>query len=191
MVNKRMEKGWRLGSTKLTKTILFILLSFILYRYFNIELIFELSITIRRITNKKKEGINTVIDTNVKGVLFILRAIVPSMIERKAGHIINISSVAGLQAYRGGSVYCASKHAVQAISNTLRKEVNQFGLKVSSICPGLVSETEFSVVRLGSEDKAKEVYKGYDPLVPDDIADNVLYCASRFVFFIHSFDLIQ
>lgn len=119
------------------------------------------------------------LDTNVKGVLYMVRAIVPDMIARKSGHVINVSSVAGVQAYRGGSLYCASKHAVQAITNSMRKELAPHNIRVTSICPGLV-ETEFSIVRLGDKDKADNVYKGYTPLVADDIADNILYAASRY-----------
>jgi len=123
-------------------------------------------------------AIDTVLDTNVKGVLYMIRAVVPGMIARKSGHVINVSSVAGIQAYRGGSLYCASKHAVQAITNSMRKELAPHNVKVTAICPGLV-ETEFSIVRLGDKDKADQVYKGYSPLVADDIADNILYAASR------------
>ena len=125
-----------------------------------------------------QDDINTVIDTNVKGVLYLIRSVVPKMIARNSGHVINVSSVAGVQAYKGGSVYCATKHAVQAITNSMRKELVQYNIRVTSICPGLV-ETEFSIVRLGDEDKANNVYKGYDPLVAVDIADNILYAASR------------
>jgi len=111
------------------------------------------------------EDINTVIDVNIKGVLYVTRAIVPGMIERKSGHVVNVSSVAGLQAYKGGSVYCATKHAVQAITNSLRKEVVDKNIRVTSICPGLV-ETEFSVVRFsGDQNRADSVYKGLEPLV--------------------------
>uniref|UniRef100_A0A7S4INX1 Uncharacterized protein n=1 Tax=Vannella robusta TaxID=1487602 RepID=A0A7S4INX1_9EUKA len=101
------------------------------------------------------------------------------MIERKSGHVVNVSSVAGLQAYKGGSVYCATKHAVQAITNSLRKEVVDKNIRVTSICPGLV-ETEFSVVRFsGDQNRADSVYKGLEPLLAEDIADNILYSTSR------------
>jgi 3-hydroxy acid dehydrogenase / malonic semialdehyde reductase len=82
------------------------------------------------------EDINTVIDVNVKGLLFVTRAVLGGMIERNAGHVINVSSVAGLEAYKGGSIYCASKHAVQAINNALRKEMVDKNIRVTSICPG-------------------------------------------------------
>jgi len=124
--------------------------------------------------------LDRMIDTNVKGVVKMIRAIVPSMIKRNKGHIINISSVAGIEAYKGGSVYCGSKFAVQAINKSLLKELTAYsGIRVCSICPGLV-ETEFSLVRFeGQESKAKDAYKGMEPLVGDDIADTVLFVASR------------
>ena len=101
------------------------------------------------------------------------------MIARNAGQIINVSSIAGIEAYRGGSIYCASKHAVQAITTTLRKELVATKIRVSSIMPGMV-ETEFSIVRFGGDkDKADFVYKGLTPLVADDIADTIIYVASR------------
>eukprot|EP01090_Pellita_catalonica_P012452 TRINITY_DN2712_c0_g1_i2.p1 TRINITY_DN2712_c0_g1~~TRINITY_DN2712_c0_g1_i2.p1 ORF type:complete len:147 (-),score=25.69 TRINITY_DN2712_c0_g1_i2:81-521(-) len=119
------------------------------------------------------------IDTNVKGVLRFIRAIVPGMKARNAGIVINVSSIAGIEAYRGGSIYCASKHAVQAITISLRKELAPTNIRVCSICPGLV-ETEFSVVRFkGDQEAADNTYKGMDPLVGADIADNIVYVASR------------
>jgi len=122
--------------------------------------------------------IDRMFDTNVKGLLRMTQAIVPEMIQRNSGHIINIGSVAGLEAYKGGSAYCGSKHAVQAITVAQRKELAHTNLRVSIVSPGMV-ETEFSVVRFGDKQKADDVYKGIKPLTGADIADNVVYTASR------------
>lgn len=119
------------------------------------------------------------IDTNVKGLLYITKLIVPRMIERKSGHIVNISSIAGIEIYPNGHVYCASKHAVNAITKGLRIDLVQHGIKVSSISPGMV-ETEFSVVRYaGDEAKAKAVYAGLVPLNAEDIADALEFIVTR------------
>ena len=119
------------------------------------------------------------IDTNVKGLLFVTHAVLPGMMERKIGHIINIGSIAGHEAYPKGAVYCASKHAVDAITRSLRMDTIDKNILVSTIDAGLV-ETNFSVIRFGGdEDKAKNVYKGLTPLTGDDVADAVIYCASR------------
>jgi len=126
-----------------------------------------------------EEDVDAMMDTNVKGLVRVTRAVVPGMIARGKGDIINISSVAGIEAYKGGSIYCASKHAVQAITKAQRKELVHTPLRVASICPGLV-ETEFSLVRFkGDNTKAKETYKGLQPLVARDVADTVAYTASR------------
>eukprot|EP01087_Luapelamoeba_hula_P004059 TRINITY_DN1401_c0_g1_i1.p1 TRINITY_DN1401_c0_g1~~TRINITY_DN1401_c0_g1_i1.p1 ORF type:complete len:281 (-),score=49.90 TRINITY_DN1401_c0_g1_i1:48-890(-) len=126
-----------------------------------------------------EQDVDTMIDTNVKGVMRVTKAVLPGMIERNNGHVINISSVAGLEAYKGGSVYCASKAAVQSISVALRKELAATNIRVSIVNPGLV-ETEFSVVRFsGDKDKAATAYQGMTPLTAADIADNVVYIASR------------
>lgn len=119
------------------------------------------------------------IDTNVKGLLYVTRKISTGMIERKKGHIINISSIAGKEAYPNGAAYCASKHAVQAISHAQRIELLPYGIKVSSICPGMV-ETEFSLVRFkGNQQKADNVYKGLTPLYAEDIAETILFLVTR------------
>ncbi len=119
------------------------------------------------------------IDTNIKGLLYITKLLVPRMIEKKAGHIVNISSIAGIEVYPNGSVYCATKHAVNAITKGLRVDLVKHGIKVSSISPGMV-ETEFSVVRYhGDEDKAKAVYKGLVPLNAEDIADVLEFIVTR------------
>ncbi|HLP06188.1 MAG TPA: SDR family NAD(P)-dependent oxidoreductase [Paludibacter sp.] len=119
------------------------------------------------------------IDTNVKGLLYITKLIVPGMIERQTGHIINISSIAGIEVYPNGSVYCASKHAVNAITKGLRLDLLKHGIKVSSVSPGM-AETEFSIVRYhGDEEKAKAVYAGIVPLNAEDIADTIEFIVSR------------
>ncbi len=118
------------------------------------------------------------IDTNVKGLLYISRYFMPIMIKRQKGHIINISSIAGKEVYQKGSVYCATKHAVEAITKAMRMELLPYGIKVSSIAPGMV-ETEFSIVRLKDEQKAKDVYKGLTPLTAQDIAEVVEFIINR------------
>ena len=119
------------------------------------------------------------IDTNVKGLLYITRIVSPWMVERQSGHIINISSIAGKEAYPNGSVYCGSKHAVVAITKAMRIELMPSGIKVSSIAPGAV-ETEFSLVRFrGNEEKAAQVYKGFTPLSAKDIAETILFVITR------------
>jgi 3-hydroxy acid dehydrogenase / malonic semialdehyde reductase len=119
------------------------------------------------------------LDTNVKGLIYITKLIVPGMINRKAGHIVNISSIAGLEVYSNGSVYCASKHAVKALTQGLRLDLLQYGIKVSSISPGMV-ETEFATVRYhGDTEKAKAVYAGIVPLNADDIADVLEFIVTR------------
>ena len=119
------------------------------------------------------------IDTNVKGLLYMTKLIVPGMIEQQSGHIVNISSIAGIEVYPTGSVYCASKHAVNAITKGLRIDLIKHGIKVSSVSPGM-AETEFSIVRNhGDEEKAKAVYAGLTPLNAEDIADAVEFIVTR------------
>ena len=119
------------------------------------------------------------IDTNVKGLLYITKLIVPGMIEQQSGHIVNLSSIAGIEVYPTGSVYCASKHAVNAITKGLRIDLIKHGIKVGSVSPGM-AETEFSIVRNhGDEEKAKAVYAGLIPLNAEDIADAVEYIVTR------------
>ena len=119
------------------------------------------------------------LDTNVKGLLFVSRAVIPGMIERGRGHIINIGSIAGHEVYPGGNVYCASKFAVRALSKGLRLDLNGTPIRVSEVAPGMV-ETEFSLVRFhGDAERAAKVYQGLTPLGPDDIADAVVWCATR------------
>ncbi len=119
------------------------------------------------------------IDTNVKGLLYVTRAVLPNMVKRNSGHIINIGSIAGHEVYPKGNVYCASKHAVDAITKGIRLDVVDTDIRVTTIDPGL-AETEFSIVRFrGNVNKAKAVYTGIEALKPADIADAVIYAASR------------
>lgn len=119
------------------------------------------------------------IDTNVKGLLYITKLIIPGMIKQKSGLIINMSSIAGIEVYPNGNVYSATKHAVNAITKALRIDLVKHGIRVSSISPGM-AETEFSIVRYhGDEEKAKAVYAGLTPLLADDIADAVEYIVTR------------
>src|SRR5690606_40364525 len=116
---------------------------------------------------------DAMMDGNVKGILYVSKLIIPGMKQRKSGHIVNISSVAARQTYVNGVVYCASKRAVDVISEGLRLELTEFGIKVTNIQPGLV-ETDFSKVRFkGDEDRAKSVYTGYKALEAKDIADAI------------------
>ncbi len=125
------------------------------------------------------DGWEETIDTNVKGLLYVTYAVLPQMVERQEGHIINIGSIAGHEAYPKGAVYCASKHAVNAITKSLRMDLIDKNIRVSTIDPGLV-ETGFSMVRFyGDEEKAKNTYKGLTPLIAEDIADAVLFVATR------------
>ncbi len=124
------------------------------------------------------EDWDTMIDTNVKGLLYVSKAVLPSMIKRKKGHIINVGSTAAKEAYEGGNVYCASKSAVDAISKAMRIDLLQHSIKVTAIHPG-AAETEFSLVRFkGSEDTAKKVYEGFKPLSAADVADIIYYTAT-------------
>ena len=122
------------------------------------------------------EDWDAMIDGNVKGLLYVSKCVIPGMKERKSGHIVNISSVAARQTYVNGVVYCASKKAVDVISDGMRLELTEFGIKVTNIQPGLV-ETDFSKVRFkGDEERATTVYQGYKALQPEDIADAISYC---------------
>ncbi len=122
---------------------------------------------------------DAMIDINVKGLLYVSKAIVPGMIERGRGHVVNIGSIAGKEVYPNGNVYCASKHAVDAVNNGMRLDLNGTGVKVSQVCPGLV-ETEFSMVRFkGDEERSKSVYEGFDALTANDIADLIRFIVTR------------
>ncbi len=119
------------------------------------------------------------IDTNLKGLLYVSKEIMPGMVERKKGHIVNIGSIAGKEAYAKGNVYCATKHAVDAISKSMRIDMLPHGIKVTAVNPG-AAETEFSLVRFkGDRNKANQVYQGYEPLQPIDIAEVVYFAVSR------------
>lgn len=122
---------------------------------------------------------DAMIDINVKGLLYVSKAVLPKLIAQGHGHIVNIGSIAGKEVYANGNVYCASKHAVDALSAAMRIDLNGTGIKVSEVNPGLV-ETEFSLVRFkGDEDRAKKVYDGLEPLKADDIADLIEFIVTR------------
>ncbi|RNC87976.1 MAG: SDR family NAD(P)-dependent oxidoreductase [Winogradskyella sp.] len=130
------------------------------------------------IENGSIEDWDAMMDINVKGLLYVSKAIIPGMTERKLGHIINIGSSAGKEVYPKGNVYCASKHAVLAITEGMRIDLNPYGIKVSAINPGLV-ETEFSQVRFKGGSQADNVYKGYKALQPEDVAEAIYFAVSR------------
>lgn len=122
---------------------------------------------------------DAMIDINVKGLLYVSHAVIPGMVQRNRGHIINIGSIAGKEVYPNGNVYCASKFAVDALTRGIRMDLNAHSIKVTSINPGLV-DTEFSLVRFkGDSDRAANVYKGLDPLHAEDIADVILFTLTR------------
>lgn len=121
---------------------------------------------------------DAMIDINVKGLLYVSKAVIPQMTERQSGHIVNIGSSAGKEVYPKGNVYCASKHAVLAITEGMRIDLNPYGIKVSAVNPGLV-ETEFSQVRLKGDDIADSVYEGFKALQPEDIAEIIYFAISR------------
>lgn len=134
-------------------------------------------------TNPIQEGIledwERMIDTNVKGLLYVTRAVAPLLIARRSGHIVNIASIAGKEVYPGGNVYCATKHAVDTLSKAMRTDMLRHHIKVTNIAPGMV-ETEFSLVRYkGDSEAAANVYKGITPLTNEDIADTILFAITR------------
>lgn len=129
--------------------------------------------------NGNMEDWEAMIDINVKGLLYVSKLVIPGMVARKSGHIINIGSIAGKEVYPQGNVYCASKYAVDALTKGMRLDLAPHGIKVSEINPGLVN-TEFSMVRFkGDGKKSAEVYRGMDPLLGEDIAETVLFVLSR------------
>ncbi|NEQ51104.1 MAG: SDR family NAD(P)-dependent oxidoreductase [Leptolyngbya sp. SIO3F4] len=131
------------------------------------------------ISNGNLDHWDRMIDTNVKGLLYVSRVVIPWMVERKSGHVVNIGSIAGKEVYPNGNVYCASKHAVDALSRGMRLDLVHDGVKVTNIAPGLV-ETEFSLVRFdGDADRARQVYQGLEPLTAEDVADCVWFAVSR------------
>ena len=121
---------------------------------------------------------DAMIDTNIKGLLYMTRAVLPFLIQQNAGHIVNIGSVAGRWTYPGGGVYCATKFAVRALTEGLRMDLLGTPIRVTNIEPGMV-ETEFSVVRLGDQNKANQVYENMKPLTPADIAETITWCVQR------------
>ena len=130
------------------------------------------------IQNGNIDNWEQMIDTNIKGLLYISRAIMPEMVKRKSGQIINITSIAGKETYSKGNVYCATKHAADSITKAMRIDMLPYGIKVSSIAPGMV-DTEFSTVRLGDKEKADKVYEGLTPLYAQDIAETVEFIVTR------------
>ena len=138
-----------------------------------------LAVGMDTVDNGEIEDWERMIDTNVKGLLYVTRTVTPWMKKRKSGHIINISSLAGKEAYPMGGVYCGTKHAVQAISHAMRIELLPFGIKVGTVAPGMV-DTEFSNVRFkGDDTRAKSVYNGLTPLSPFDVAETILFMITR------------
>lgn len=137
-----------------------------------------LAVGVDPVATGKVHDWETMIDTNVTGLLRLTRKFLPAMIERKAGHVVNMGSIAGFQTYAGGAVYAGTKHMVRAITGALRYELNGTPIRVSEIDPGMV-ESEFSEVRLQDDAKAKAVYSGMTPLTPADIADCVVFAATR------------
>ncbi|KAJ2611536.1 hypothetical protein H4S08_003113 [Coemansia sp. RSA 1365] len=131
------------------------------------------------VSDISNDAIDTVIDTNIKGLLYVSRAVVQIMKRRGSGHIIMMGSIAGMTGYVNGSIYCATKSAVHSISESLRAETISIPIKVTEIKPGMV-ETEFSVVRYnGNKDKADNVYRGIEPMTASDVAESVVFAASR------------
>ena len=122
---------------------------------------------------------DTMIDTNVKGLLYVTRVVSPWMVSRRSGHIINIGSIAGKETYANGNVYCATKHAVDSLNKAMRIDLLPFSIKVTAVHPGAV-ETEFSEVRFkGDKERAKKVYEGFEPLYAQDIAEAIWFVVSR------------
>jgi NADP-dependent 3-hydroxy acid dehydrogenase YdfG len=134
---------------------------------------------LEKLTEGNPDDWDQMIDTNVKGLLAVTRAVAPGMVARGRGHIVNIGSTAGHEAYPGGNVYCATKHAVDAITKGLRMDLVETPVRVSTVDPGMV-ETDFSLVRFhGDAERAAKVYANIDPLTPADVADAVVYCVTR------------
>lgn len=138
-----------------------------------------LAVGLSPIQNGNVDNWERMIDTNIKGLLYTTKAISQIMVERKSGHIINIGSIAGKETYANGNVYCATKHAVDALNKSMRIDLLPFGIKVTAVNPGMV-ETEFSLVRFdGDTERANKVYEGMQPLLPEDIAETVYWTANR------------
>lgn len=138
-----------------------------------------LAVGLETIDRGKIDEWDRMIDTNVKGLLYVTKAVSPIMVERKTGHIINIGSTAGTEVYANGGVYCATKHAVHALNKAMRIDLVEHGIKVTNVAPG-AAETEFSEVRFkGDKKRAKNVYNGFKPLTPEDIADVILFVLNQ------------
>lgn len=132
-----------------------------------------------KIQDGSVEDWDAMIDINVKGLLYVTKALVPAMIERGSGYVVNVGSIVGKEVYPNGNVYCVLKYAVDAINNGMRLDLLGTGVKVSQVCPGLV-ETEFSLVRFkGDSGRADSVYQGFDPLTAEDIADLIQFIVTR------------
>jgi NADP-dependent 3-hydroxy acid dehydrogenase YdfG len=148
----------------------------------NIELLVNnagLAAGLSSIQNGDIEDWEKMIDTNVKGLLYVTKKIIPMMISHKRGHIVNIGSIAGKEVYPMGNVYCATKYAVDALTKAMRIDLLEHNIKVTGICPGMV-ETEFSLVRFkGNKENAKTVYDGLEPLKAEDVADVILFAVTR------------
>lgn len=137
-----------------------------------------LAVGMSHIDNGTIDDWDRMIDTNIKGLLYVTRAVSPLMVARNTGHIFNIGSIAGLEAYENGNVYCATKAAVTTLSRSMRIDLLKHNIKVTNIAPGM-ADTEFSIVRFkGDKEKADSVYKGIDALTAEDIADVIYYCAT-------------
>jgi len=138
-----------------------------------------LAVGLNPIQTGEIEDWEQMVDTNVKGLLYVTRKIVPMMIKNGSGHIINISSIAGKEVYENGNVYCATKHAVDALTKGMRIDLVKHRIKVTSIAPGMV-DTEFSLVRFkGDKERADKVYEGFTPLFAEDIAEAILFVVTR------------
>ena len=138
-----------------------------------------LALELNTVNEGSIEDWDTMIDTNVKGILYVTRAVSPQMIERKEGHIINIGSISSHEIYKGGSVYCASKHAVLALTKGMRSDFLEHNIRVTQVSPG-AAETQFSITRFhGNEEKAAKVYEGYTPMSAEDVADVVEFAITR------------
>ena len=131
------------------------------------------------INEGKIEHWETMIDTNVKGLLYMTRAISPNMVKRKKGHIINVCSTAGKEVYTNGNVYCATKHAVDALTKGMRLDLYKHNIRVGQISPAMVESTEFAKVRFEGDKKKANIYSDFNPLTSDDVADAIYYMATR------------
>ncbi len=137
-----------------------------------------LAVGMDTVENGEIDDWERMIDTNIKGLLYVSRAVLPGMTERRKGHVINIGSIAGREVYPYGNVYCATKHAVDALTKGIRIDTVKYGIKVTQIAPGAI-KTEFSLVRFkGDKSRADRVYKGFEPLHPEDIAEVVFYATT-------------